>query len=320
MAKKSGLGRGLGSLFGDNNITQTPVSIIEDKKTEEKKPASAKSAAPKTTKAPAKTEEKNDAAEKVVYIGISDIKPNSAQPRKIFSEEALEELANSIKENGLIQPILVRPAKKGYELVAGERRWRAARKAGLKSIPAIIRDLDERQNAFYALIENMQREDLNILEEAQGIDEIITKYELTQDEAAKAVGKSRSYVTNALRILKLPKEVQELVNSKKLSAGHARAIAGLATEKLQIEAAEKAAKEGWSVRQIESYTGAVSTHKKRGRSAGRVKDVEIKSVEERLSRTIGTKVIINGTEKKGKIEIQYYSREELDRLVDFLGE
>ena len=317
MAKKSGLGRGLGSLFDDAKMN-TPVSILEDK------PAP-KKAFPKAenkkveTKSEAKSESPKDSGESVVYLNVLDIKANSAQPRKIFSEEALEELAQSIKENGVIQPILVRPAKKGYELVAGERRLRAARKAGLKSIPAIVRNLDERQNAFYALIENMQREDLNILEEAQGIDEIITKYELTQEEAAKAVGKSRSYVTNALRILKLPKEVQDLVNEKKISAGHARAIAGLPTEKLQIEDAQKAAKEGWSVRQIECYTGTKSEHKKRGRAAAKVKNIEIKNVEDELSRKLGTKVIINGSERKGKIELEYYSKEELDRLVEILG-
>ncbi|MCQ2552692.1 MAG: ParB/RepB/Spo0J family partition protein [Clostridia bacterium] len=320
MAKKSGLGRGLGSLFNDT-FTQPPVSIIEDKAPEIVKPTkeTKKKETVKETKAPAETipaAKEEDTAERVVYLNILDIKPNSAQPRKIFSEEALEELAASIKENGLIQPILVRPAKKGYELVAGERRLRAARKAGLKTIPAIVRNLDERQNAFVALIENMQREDLNIIEEALGIEEIITKYELTQEEAAKAVGKSRSYVTNALRILKLPEAVQELVNSKKLSAGHARAIAGLATEKLQIEAAEKAVKEGWSVRQIESYTGAQTTHKKRGRAANRTKDVEIKNVETQLSQRIGTKVVINGNEKKGKLEIEYYSKDELDRIIE----
>ena len=320
MAKKSGLGRGLGSLFNDT-LTQPPVSIIEDQAPAVVKPVkeTKKKEAVKEVKAPAETlpaEKEDDAVEKVVYLNILDIKPNSAQPRKIFSEEALEELAASIKENGLIQPILVRPAKKGYELVAGERRLRAARKAGLKTIPAIVRNLDERQNAFIALIENMQREDLNIIEEALGIEEIITKYELTQEEAAKAVGKSRSYVTNALRILKLPEAVQELVNSKKLSAGHARAIAGLATEKLQIEAAEKAVQEGWSVRQIESYTGAVTTHKKRGRAANRTKDVEIKNVETQLSQRIGTKVVINGNEKKGKLEIEYYSKDELDRIIE----
>lgn len=313
MAKKSGLGRGLGSLFDDAKMN-TPVSILEDKNLQKK--------APKKVFEKVEIEnsvDTNEDVEKVVFLNVLDIKPNVAQPRKVFSEEALEELAQSIKENGLIQPILVRPAKKGYELVAGERRLRAARKAGLKRIPAIVRNLDEKQNAFYALIENMQREDLNIIEEAQGIDEIINKYELTQEEAAKAVGKSRSYVTNALRILKLPTEVQDLVNSKKLSAGHARAIAGLPTEKLQIEAAAKAAKEGWSVRQIETYTGIKSEHKKRGRAATKVKNIEIKNVEEQLSRKLGTKVLINGNEKKGKIELEYYSKEELDRLVEILG-
>jgi len=306
MAKKSGLGRGLGSLFNDAKMT-TPVSILEDKEVVKK--AVEKNETNKETKV---------STDAVVYLNVLDIKPNAAQPRRVFNEEALEELALSIKENGLIQPILVRPAKKGYELVAGERRLRAARKAGLKSIPAIVRELDEKTNAFYALIENMQREDLNILEEAAGIDEIINKYELTQDEAAKAVGKSRSYVTNALRILKLPTKVQDLVNEKKLSAGHARAIAGLSSEKLQIEAAEKAVKEGWSVRQIENYTGSQSEHKKRGRTAHKVKDVEIKSVEDQISKNLGTKAIIKGTDKKGKIELSYYSREELDRLVELL--
>jgi len=311
MAKKTGLGRGLGSLFNDS-VIKTPVSILEDK--EEKKAKTSPSKKVDTIK----KENEVETGEKVVYLNVLDIKPNSAQPRKVFNEDALEELAQSIKENGVIQPVLVRPAKKGYELVAGERRLRAARKAGLKSIPAIVRELDEKTNAFYALIENMQREDLNIIEEALGIDEIINKYELTQEEAAKAVGKSRSYVTNALRILKLPKEVQDLVNNKVLSAGHARAIAGLATEKLQIEAANKAAKEGWSVRQIENYTGLQSEHKKKGRPAKKVKDIEIKNVEEQISKNLGTKALIKGSEKKGKIELSYYSREELDRLVELL--
>ena len=324
MARKSGLGRGLGSLFGDNDVNPAPVSINREASAPAK-PAQAKAekipAAKKVeqkTVEPKETREAVKENEGVAYIPVSDIKPNSAQPRKIFSEEALEELANSIKENGLIQPIIVRPAKKGYELVAGERRWRAARKAGLKEIPAIVRNLDERQNAFYALIENMQREDLNIIEEAEGINEIISKYELTQEEAAKVVGKSRSYITNALRILKLPKGVQDYVNNGQLSAGHARAIAGLANEQLQIEAAELAVKEGWSVRTIENYTGAKSEHKKTPRKKSYGKDIAIRNMEEQLSEKIGTKVVINGSEKKGKIEIQYFSREELDRLIEIL--
>ena len=325
MAKaKGGLGRGLGSLFTDSGLNEAPVSIINPKEKSAKKPAAKaddkkpvkKTAAP----APAKAAEVEVPGEKVSYIKITDIKPNSAQPRKIFNEELLSELADSIKEHGVIQPILVRKSGKGFELVAGERRWRAARKAGLKEIPAIVRNLTEEQNAFYALIENMQREDLNIVEEAEGIQEIIEKYNLTQDEAAKVVGKSRSYVTNALRIIKLPKEVLDLVGSKALSAGHARAIAGLSTPELQIEAAEKAAKEGWSVRQIESYTGEKSVHKKTPRKKSYSKDIEIRNIEEQISDRIGTKVLIKGSEKKGRLEIQYYSKAELNSIVSFLQE
>ena len=325
--KKGGLGRGLGSLFGESGLPENAVSIINPE--EAKKAAPAKKENNGNSAKPAKTSEKvaekvaetkasDSNAETVQYLKITDIKPNSAQPRKLFNEELLEELASSIKEHGVIQPIIVRKAGKGYELVAGERRWRAARKAGLKEIPALVRVLDERQNAFLALIENMQREDLNIVEEAEGIQEIIEKYELTQDEAAKVIGKSRSYVTNALRINKLPEEVLAFVNSGKLSAGHARAIAGLPTENLQIEAAKKAAEEGWSVRQIESYTGEKSLHKKAPRKKSYSKDIEIRNIEEQISERIGTKVIINGSEKKGRVEIQYYSKAELNSIVSFL--
>jgi len=325
MAKKTGgLGRGLGSLFGDSNLTDTPVSIIKPDKKDNKKENVAvatnnKKIAPAKAE-PKKADEEVVSGDSVQYLKITDIKPNSAQPRKLFNEEQLEELANSIKEHGVIQPIIVRKAGKGFELVAGERRWRAARKAGLKEIPALVRELDDRQNAFFALIENMQRADLNIVEEAEGIQEIIEKYQLTQDEAAKVIGKSRSYVTNALRIIKLPQSVLKYVNEGQLSAGHARAIAGLATEMLQEEAAEKAVAEGWSVRQIESYTGEKSIHKKTPKKKAFSKDVEIRNIEEQISERIGTKVLITGSEKKGKLEIQYYSKAELNSIVSYLLE
>ena len=329
--KKGGLGRGLGSLFVDTGLAEEPVSIIapvkKEKESAPKKEISSNASSDKKTAASAALAEKKivkaepeDTAERVQYIKIADVKPNSAQPRKVFNEELLEELASSIKEHGVIQPVIVRKAGKGYELVAGERRWRAARKAGLKEIPALVRELDERQNAFLALIENMQRADLNIVEEAAGIEEIIEKYELTQDEAAKVIGKSRSFVTNALRINKLPAEVLEFVNSGILSAGHARAIAGLPSESLQIEAAQKAAAEGWSVRQIESYTGEKSLHKKSPKKKSYSKDIEIRNLEEQISERIGTKVIVNGSEKKGRVEIQYYSKAELNSIISFLLE
>ena len=325
--KKGGLGRGLDSLFSDSILSQ-PASVLEP--VEPPKASKIKASGASRKKDPKDNTVVSDAAgtsgsaaddtlERVVYINLNDIKPNSAQPRKVFSQESLEELAESIKTHGVIQPVLLRPAKKGYELVAGERRWRAARLAGLKAVPAIIRELDERQNAFYALIENMQREDLNPIEEAEGVMEIIGNYELTQEEAAKVIGKSRPYVTHLLRIAKLPEPIRELIASGALSAGHAKAIAGLEGAQLQIEAAEKAVKEGWSVRQIEGYTG-VHTKRRRKASRSKTKSADIRAVETDLTEALGTRVLINGTEKRGKIEIEYYSREELDRLIETLGE
>ncbi len=311
--RRGGLGRGLEYLFAESPLTE-PASVLEPTKSsiddEDNKNKASKPAQSRTSKA-------SDPVESVVYIGLNDIKPNAAQPRKNFDQEALQELADSIKEHGMIQPVLLRPAAKGYELVAGERRWRAARLAGLKSIPAIVRELTERQNAFYALIENMQREDLDPIEEADGIIEIIGNYGLTQEEAAKAIGKSRSYVTNSIRIAKLPEEIRKMVSGKALSAGHARAIAGLSSEALQLEAAAKAVKEGWSVRQIESYTGT-KTRGRRKAAKGKTRNEEIRSVEQSLTESLGAKVRINGTEKQGKLEIEYYSKDELDRLVELL--
>jgi len=316
-AKKGGLGRGLDSLFGDSAILQTPTPVInpETPAAPKAKGTSEAKAAPKSSKA----ETPVDTSEKVVYIKLNDIKPNGSQPRKVFNEDALLDLASSIKEHGVIQPILVRPAKKGYELVAGERRWRAARLAGLKDIPAIVRDLDEKTNSFYALIENMQREDLNAIEEAEAISEIIEKYGLTQEETSKVVGKSRPYITNALRLLKLPEEVKELVNNGNLSMGHARAVAGLSGEKLQIEVAKKAVQEGWSVRQIEGYTASAPKKKPNTRKASKAKkDAETKALEESISEAMGTKVLIDGTAAKGKIVIEYYSSDDLERIIAVL--
>ena len=322
-SRKAGLGRGLDFLFGENGFNPGEVSIEEPAKLETPSVPrfSEEEIKPENTTETSAVKAETEAAEGVVYINIADIKPNSKQPRKTFNEDALQELADSIREYGVIQPILVRPALKGYELVAGERRWRAARKAELKKIPAIIREIDDKQNAYFALIENMQREDLNALEEAEGISVLMNEYELTQEEAAKAVGKSRPYVTNALRLLKLPESIRELVINGKLSAGAARAIAGLKTEELQLEAAEKAVKEGWSVRQIENYTGSVKpvSKKKKNSAKSKKKDQAVLDVEESLSQKLGTRVELNGTEKAGKIEISYYSREELDRILEMLG-
>ena len=323
MAKKpGGLGRGLGSLFGDIDVDLSVLDPAEIS-IEPEKPA--KSApAKKTGKSRAKTEktEEREAAETVVFVSLDDVRPNSAQPRKVFDQEALQDLASSIREHGVIQPVLLRPAKTGYELVAGERRWRAARLAGLKQIPAIVRDLTDKQNMFYALIENMQREDLNSIEEARGMEEMMNAFGLNQEETAKTIGKSRSYVTNALRLLRLPQEVQDMVMDGRLSAGHARAIAGLEGEDLQTEAAVKCVENGWSVRQVESYTGEQKkpARRRRSRLSGKNKDRDLAAVEQQVTEALGTKVRIRGTEKKGKLELDYYSRGELERLIEILCE
>ena len=321
MAKKpGGLGRGLGSLFGEMDVDLSvldPAEISIEPQTESKKPAK------KSPKVKTKTEDAaKEAAETVVFVSLDDIRPNSAQPRKVFDQEALQDLAASIREHGVIQPVLLRPAKTGFELVAGERRWRAARLAGLKQIPAIVRELTDRQNMFYALIENMQREDLNSIEEARGMEEMMSAFGLNQEETAKTIGKSRSYVTNALRLLRLPQDVQDMVMDGRLSAGHARAIAGLEGEALQLEAAVKCVENGWSVRQVESYTGEQKKPAKRRKSRllGKNKDKDLAAVEQQVTEALGTKVRIRGTEKKGKLELEYYSIEELNRLIDIIRE
>ena len=320
MAKKpGGLGRGLGSLFGEMDVDLSvldPAEISIEPQTESKKPAK------KSPKVKTKTEDAaKEAAEAVVFVSLDDIRPNSAQPRKVFDQEALQDLAASIREHGVIQPVLLRPAKTGFELVAGERRWRAARLAGLKQIPAIVRELTDRQNMFYALIENMQREDLNSIEEARGMEEMMSAFGLNQEETAKTIGKSRSYGTNALRLLRLPQDVQDMVMDGRLSAGHARAIAGLEGEALQLEAAVKCVENGWSVRQVESYTGEQKKPAKRRKSRllGKNKDKDLAAVEQQVTEALGTKVRIRGTEKKGKLELEYYSRGELERLIEILS-
>ncbi|HHX92580.1 MAG TPA: ParB/RepB/Spo0J family partition protein [Clostridiales bacterium] len=294
--KPGGLGRGLGALFDDIDFHPEAVSV--------RKPEEPAGTAP------------SDTVGRIVHIRLDDIKPNAHQPRTQFDEQSLQELAESISEHGVIQPVLVRPAKNGYELVAGERRYRAARRAGLAEIPAIVRELDDRSNMLFALIENMQREDLNGMEEARGLQEMQEAYGLTQEQVAKTVGKSRPYVANALRLLKLPPAVQAMVEDGSLSAGHARTIAGFDGERRQIEVAEQAVRYGWSVREIEKLARQKIGKKRKVKP--RQRDEHARRMEEELSVSLGTRVRIAGTQDKGKIELDYYSRDELDRLLDVL--
>ena len=298
--KKGGLGRGLEALFADS----VPV-------TRETKPAES------SEKPAKKRSEKDEAAEVVQYISIHDIKPNANQPRKVFDEEKIGELAASIRENGVIQPLIVRKKGKSYEIVAGERRWRASIKAELKEIPCIVRELDDEQNMLLAIIENMQREDLNPMEEAEGLNQMISAYGLTQEQVSKSVGKSRPYIANSLRLLKLPEEIQTMISEGQLSAGHGRALAGIKDEDRQLRIAGKIVKDGLSVRETEKLASEKTGTRKK-KSTAKAKDPDVARVEEDLKEALGTRVNIKRTGKKGKIEIEFFSRDELERLIEML--
>lgn len=289
--KNRGLGKGLEALFSNSEIDTQEISVTKKEESEEKG---------------------------ISFININEIKPNQNQPRKSFNEEKLEELAASIIENGLIQPVILRKADKGYEIVAGERRWRACRKAGLKEIPCIIREFTDEQNMLIAIIENMQREDLNPIEEAEGLNQMIVNFGMTQEQVSKSVGKSRPYITNALRLLKLPSEIREMLLANQLSAGHARAIAGIGDTEKQIQLAEYAIKEGLSVREIEKIIKEENAPKKKISRKKAEKSADVRKVEDDLKQIMGTKVNLNQSGKKGKIEIEYYSRDELERLIELL--
>ena len=255
--------------------------------------------------------------DRVLYIDINDIKPNKDQPRKTFNEEKLKDLANSIKENGVIQPLIIRKAQNGYELVAGERRWRAARIAEIKKVPCIIRNFDEKQNMIVAIIENMQRENLDPIEEALGLNEMIKRFEFTQEQVSNALGKSRAYIANSLRLLKLPEKIQNMIIEGRISAAHGRTIITIKDEKKQIEVCDKIIRNVLSVRAAERLTEKIKDdarpeRKKRKPSV----NAEIAAVEDELRKIFGTKVNINGKASTGKIEIEYYSVDELNRLID----
>ena len=304
--KTRGLGKGLDALFGDAEVTLQSRAEKNSKNEDEK------------TEDPKQKVDKNErTGGGIDYIDINDIKPNSNQPRKTFDEDKLNELAASIEEHGLIQPLVLRKAEKGYEIVAGERRWRAARKIGIREIPCIVRELTDEENMLLAIIENMQREDLNPIEEAEGIRQMIETYGLTQEEVSKSVGKSRPYIANSMRLLRLPETVRKYNEDGSLSTGHAKAIAAVSDEKKQIELAEVAIRDGLSVRQLEKLAQQDKSGVKT-RSRVKQKTADVKRVEEDLKNALGTKVTLNQKGKKGKIEIEFYSKDELERLIELL--
>lgn len=296
--KNRGLGRGLEELFSAVEISAKEVTTDEE--------------ANKDTKSETFT---NDS---IMYLDINEIKPNVNQPRKQFDDEKIDELALSIETYGVIQPIVLRKSEVGYEIVAGERRWRAARKANLKKVPCLLKELNEEENLFISIIENMQREDLNPIEEAEALQQMIEKFGLSQEQVSKSVGKSRPYITNSLRLLKLPFEVRGYVLEGKLTNGHARAIAGIEDEIMQVAVADKAVEEGLSVREVENLVKSIGEPKQKKHAEKRAKSADVLKVEEELKEVLGTKVRLKNTGNKGKIEIEYYNREDLERLIEFL--
>jgi ParB family chromosome partitioning protein len=249
-------------------------------------------------------------------IDIDLLEPNRFQPRQVFLEAKLEELAQSIRVHGFIQPIVVRRAGERYQIIAGERRWRAAQRLGLSRVPVVIRSISDGSLLEVSLIENIQRENLNPIEEAKAYHRLSHEFELTQEEVAQRTGKDRSTVANFLRLLKLPEEVQQMVLDDQLSMGHARAILAMEVANEQRRLAEQTVKFGWSVRQVENMV-AVSKAPVRPKEKKRV-DPNVRAATETLERSLGTRVRIVEKGKKGRIEIEYYSQEELQRLYERL--
>lgn len=253
-------------------------------------------------------------------LDIDRIVPNEVQPRRLFRDSALQELVASIRENGIIQPVIVRKtANDLYQLIAGERRWRAAKMAGLTSLPSIIREATPANALQIALIENIQREDLNPIETAEAFQRLMNDFSLTHDTISKKVGKDRATVTNYLRILKLPSDIRKWIAENSLSIGHAKALLQIEDANLQIETARKIMRSGLSVREAEELSRKGHSSRSSGATARKQKDPQIASLEEKLMHSLGTKVkLIHKGKKGGKVEIDYYSLEELDRLLEIL--
>lgn len=306
MAPKRGLGRGLSNLIPTDDTTEDVTTKTS-----------------KQTKTGTVT--KTEVVKKVEQtLNINRIEPNKNQPRKEFNEDALQELADSIKQFGVIEPLVVVKRKGYYELIAGERRWRAARLAGLKEVPVVIKDYDDQQIVEIALIENIQREDLNPIEEAHAYERLIQEFNLTQDEVAERVSKSRTTVTNALRLLKLTEKVQQMLIDDMLSTGHVRALITIADPQLQYETAMYIFDKKLSVRETESYVKKLLNNKPKEKTSEK-EDPELsflyKAIENRLKESLGTKTTIKAkTKDSGKIEIEYYSQEDLERITQLLAQ
>ena len=293
-ARKGGLGKGLDSLIADRR----PVAVKENSNSSEKKEEKAENNSP-------------------LMVKLSEVEPNREQPRKYFDEEAMQELADSIKKYGVIQPLLVEKKEKYYEIIAGERRWRAAKLAGLKEIPVVLKELSEQEKMEIALIENIQREDLNPIEEAQAYKRLLDEFHLKQEDVANSVSKSRSAITNSMRLLKLDERVQNMVAGEELSAGHARALLSISDVEKQYELAQKIVEKGLSVREVEALLKKKPVKEEKAET-NTAEELIYRNFENNLKEIYGTKVSIKNQKGKGKIEISYYSVDELERILEML--
>ena len=258
------------------------------------------------------------------YCGIEEIIPNRSQPRKHFDESKLQELAESIKEKGILEPLIVRRTDQGYELIVGERRWRAAQKAGLKEVPVIVKEVEGREVLEISLIENLQREDLNPIEAAEAFKHLIEEFNLSQEDLSKRIGKDRTTITNTLRLLKLPLEVRNQLLQNRITSGHARAILSLESKEKQKELCALIIKKGLSVREAESIAKRWAEKPKKSITPVKPRgdlESQLSSLQDSMRKYLGTKVHITQKGKRGKIEIEYYSHEDLERIVEaILGE
>jgi ParB family chromosome partitioning protein len=321
--KRGGLGRGLNSLI-PNKSKSAEYTALETNNQQVADEISTKNTE-KVDKVGEKSEnsapqEKVDDKDKVRMVKISLVEPNREQPRKNFRDEGIDELASSISQYGVIQPLLVQKKDDYYEIIAGERRWRAAKKAGIKEIPVIVREYNNKEAVEISLIENIQREDLNPIEEAMAYERLMKEFSMTQEQVAERVSRSRSAIANALRLLRLPPALKEMVISGAISEGHARALLALPSEDAQLSLAEKVVKDNLSVRETEKVVqNLIKALPKKTKTRDLSKEALLGSLSGQLENVFGTKVAIReGGRHKGRIEIEYYSDEELDRIIELL--
>lgn len=326
---KRGLGRGLGAFFGEEVIQevekeQESIHHEMDEEQAELPAEKRRTTKRKSSLEKGKTENQSDTQSellKEITLKLSKIEPNREQPRREFNEEQMQELADSVRQYGILQPLLVQKRDDYYEIIAGERRWRAAKMAGLKEVPVVIREYSRQQAVEISLIENVQREDLNPIEEALAYQRLMQEFQLKQEEIAERVSKNRTTITNSMRLLNLCKEVQQMVIEGQISSGHARALLGVEDPEIQYQLAQQIVRERLSVREVEKLVKKLvkGPKKKKENPEDEALELIFKDLEERMKTIMGTKVNISRKDRtKGRIEIEYYSESELERIVELI--